>query len=693
MREASELTAGILKRPSVGKYLIIPQPERVERVAATMAWRRNTFGCVSTLTPIPYVYPSDLTLDPEKPAMKRSSVLLLLILLASRGAAFAGVCDPGTVAAPASFDSTVHPALAEDVDPAEQVVEVYLTAREAIWDFGIGSNTSVWTYNGVVPGPAIEAEVGDTLVVHLCNDLPESTTIHWHGVETPANMDGSNIAQLAVPPGGTFRYEFPLPRAGTFWYHPHIRTHVAVEQGLHGLLIVRDPAEDLALALPEREHLLVLDDVLMAPDGQILEAFSGSREEVALEMLNGREGSLLLLNGFVQPTMTLEKGVPHRMRILNAANARFVRVSVPDHALWRIGGDQGLLEEAIRLEPAATSLRTPARSRRDDVLSARLRRDDVLSARLRRDDVLSARLRRDGESIPPRHPSDPDPTTGLLLTPAERADIIFFPVPGELGEALHFEWHDTQRGRHSVEFLADGTVALAHNVPDGSRSSELYGVIQLFGDSTQTEYQPPATLRSAEAIDTTGAKVLSLTLGHTFPDWHTGEVTFFIQAPGKPFAALTPSDAHTISAGGTYIWEVKNLTGGHHNFHTHGWSFQHIETEFVDLAHPDDPQLNFIEPATHLENKDTFLVKRRPGIVPGESFSIARFAVTFDEAGREGQIDADGKVPTADRSGGWLAHCHVLEHAARGMMTFFQVGLFADGFESGDLSVWSKTTR
>ncbi len=583
--------------------------------------------------------------------MNRSTLLFALLLLAAGRPAAAGVCDPGTVAVPASFDGTVHPALAEDVDPAAGVVEVYLTAREAVWDFGIGSGTPVWTYNGVIPGPTIEAEIGDTLVVHLCNDLPEDTTVHWHGVETPANMDGSNIAQLTVPPGGTFRYEFPLLRAGTFWYHPHVRTHVAVERGLHGLLIVRDPAEDQALGLPEREHLMVLDDILMAPGGEIVEPFSGPREQVALEMLNGREGGLLLLNGLVQPTMTLAKGVPHRLRVLNAGNARFVRASVPDHPFWRIGGDQGLLEAPIRLEPAATTLGR-------------------------------------GEAST-RHPSDPDPTTGLLLTPGERADAVFFPVPGELGEALHFEWHDTQRGRHSVEFLPNGTVTLAHNVPDGTGSSELYGIIQLFGDSDETEYVPPATLRPLTAIDAAGVPILRLTLGHTFPDWDTGEVTAFIQAPGKPFGMLTPSDVHTVNARDTYVWEVKNLTGGHHNFHTHGWSFQHLETEFVDLANPGDPASNYVEPASHLEDKDTFLIKRRPGTVPGESFSISRFAVTFDDAGREGQIAADGKVPSAMRSGGWLAHCHILEHSARGMMTFFQVtDLFADGFETGDAAAW-----
>ena len=163
-----------------------------------------------------------------------------------------------------------------------------------------------------------------------------------------------------------------------------------------------------------------------------------------------------------------------------------------------------------------------------------------------------------------------------------------------------------------------------------------------------------------------------------------------IQAPGKPFPALTPGDVHTVSAGGTYVWEVKNLTGGHHNFHTHGWSFQHLETEFVDLSDPTNPDTNYVQPATHLEDKDTFLIRRRPGFVPGESFSVSRFAATFDELGREGRISADGKVPTPKRSGGWLAHCHILEHSGRGMMTFFQVtDLFVDGFESGNTAAWS----
>ncbi len=595
--------------------------------------------------------------------MKNSpSSALVAVVLAALGWASGSIleaepfqgstCDPGSVAEPPSFDGSIHPAIAEDTNPADDVVEVYLTARESMWDFGLGAEVAVWTYNGFIPGPTIEAEVGDLLVVHLCNGLSEPTTIHWHGVETPANMDGSHIAQLTVPPGGTFRYEIPLLQAGTFWYHPHVRTHVAVERGLHGLLVVRDPLEDEALGLPEREHLVVLDDVLLEPDGTIREPFVGPRELVAMEQLNGREGNFPLLNGKIEPTLRMEQRVPHRVRVLNAASSRFMRMSIPDHPFWRIGGDQGLIEAPILVEPAASAIGSLG-----------------------------------------RHPSDPDPTTGLLMTPGERADVLLFPIPREGSSELHFEWHDTQRGRHSIDFNDDGTVTLAHNVPDGSRSPVIFGYVDLFGDSQQESFEPPKSLRALQGIDTTGAPSLRLTLGHTIPNWDTGEVKAFIQAIGKPFGTLDVSDVYTVGAGRTYIWEVKNLTGSHHNFHTHGWSFQHIDTEFVDMSDPGNPELNYVETATHLEDKDTFLLKRRPGTVPGQSFSLTRFAVRFDDTGREDQVAADGLTPTETRSGGWLAHCHILEHAALGMMTFFQVtDLFADRFETGDLSAWSSTS-
>jgi len=580
--------------------------------------------------------------------MKRATIAVLLLAPFAAGPLLAGNCAPGAIASPASLDGVIRPALAQDVNPAADIVEVFLTAREADWDFGTGNMTEVFTYNGVLPGPMIEANVGDTLIVHLCNDLPVDTTIHWHGLETPANMDGSNISQLSVPPGGNFRYEFPLLIAGTFWYHPHIQTNVQVEKGLYGALIVHDPVQDQQLGLPTNEHVFMLDDIWLDANGQVRDPFIGTKEEVAIEMLNGREGETQLFNGLRNPDAFIEQGIPHRVRVLNVANARFMRMAVQGIPFWRIGGDQGLIEHAILVPPADNGSFADEQG---------------------------------------RHPSDPDPTTGLLLSPAERADIVFVPQADDLEVPMRFEWHDTQRGRHNVIFLPDGTVILGHLIPDGTNPTKVFARLFATGSPGATEWDPPDPLTALEQIDTTGAPTLPLVLGHTFPDWDTGVVTFFVQGVGMPFDVLGPEDVHTVDANGTYIWEVKNLTGSHHNFHTHGWSFQHIETEYVDM---DDPDNNYIEPAAFLENKDTFLMKRRPGIIPMRSFTISRFAVNFRDTGREGQIRAYGKVPGADTSGGWLAHCHILEHSSRGMMTFFQISeLFSDGFESGDTSAWS----
>ncbi|MCG8462418.1 MAG: multicopper oxidase family protein [Holophagales bacterium] len=576
------------------------------------------------------------------PKVSRMAFLLTAAMVAEP--AVAGRCPAGD-SWPATFYQTVAPARAIDINPDPRIVEVDLTAAETEWPMRPGRWTSVYAYNGTIPGPTIEAEVGDRLIVNFCNDLPVETTVHWHGVETPANMDGSDIAQLVVPPGGTFRYDFPLLEAGTFWFHPHVRTNRQVERGLYGVLRVRDRAEDTALALPDRErdHILVFDDIHLDGSNQIIEPFSGDRTAVALEQLNGREGETLLLNGVHEPRLVIERRVPHRLRLLNAASSRFLRLSIPDHLMWRIGGDQGLLEKPIRVVPFVD-------------------------------------LEKHGPTTLPR--------SGLLLTPGERADVLIFPRPNDDGSPLRLEWHDWQRGRHSVDFLSDETVVVAHDIPDGTLPKKTFATIQLFGASTEDFYAPPSQLVELEALSPAGAPVLPLVFGHTLPSWHTGEVTFFAQVPGKPFPVLTPEDVYTLGAGQTYIWEVRNLTGSHHNFHVHGFSFQHLETELVDL---DDPSANTIIPETFLEDKDTILIVRRPGAVPGRSWSITRLITRIDDTGREGQVFAGGKVPTATTSGGWLLHCHILEHSARGMMSFFQVDdrLLVDGFESGDTRLWA----
>ena len=148
----------------------------------------------------------------------------------------------------------------EDMNDDPAIVEVALTASLGQAELTPGTLTDVMTFNGSTPGPMLHARVGDRVIVHFANDLPEATTIHWHGLRISDQMDGNPRIQNPVEPGGTFTYDFVLPEAGTYWYHPHANTIEQVERGLYGAIVVEEeeaPVQrrsgwrgPLALAMP-----------------------------------------------------------------------------------------------------------------------------------------------------------------------------------------------------------------------------------------------------------------------------------------------------------------------------------------------------------------------------------------------------------------------------------------------------------
>jgi FtsP/CotA-like multicopper oxidase with cupredoxin domain len=102
---------------------------------------------------------------------------------------------------------------------------------------------AVWGYNGCCPGPTIQVTRGDRVRVVFENALPESTSLHWHGLEVPIEQDGVPwISQKPVPPGGTFVYEFTVHQDGTFFYHAH--SAMQEMMGLIGLFIAHPQAPD-----------------------------------------------------------------------------------------------------------------------------------------------------------------------------------------------------------------------------------------------------------------------------------------------------------------------------------------------------------------------------------------------------------------------------------------------------------------
>jgi FtsP/CotA-like multicopper oxidase with cupredoxin domain len=218
-----------------------------------------------------------------------------------------------------------------------KVVAVDLEAREIDWEFVPGLSTRAWAFNGTVPGPVLEATIGDVLEIRLTNRLPEPTVVHWHGLRIPAAMDGTGMMQRPVGPGETFIYRFRLPDAGTFWYHSHFNETVQIERGLYGALIVRAPDE----LLFDVDRVLVLDDVELGKDGQI------KPPGWWIESHDGREGSVRLVNGTQEPEIRMAAGQIERWRIVNAASARYVPFSVGGRPFRIIGSDGGLIPAAV----------------------------------------------------------------------------------------------------------------------------------------------------------------------------------------------------------------------------------------------------------------------------------------------------------------------------------------------------------
>lgn len=198
---------------------------------------------------------------------------------------------------------------------------VIRAAPTAVQQFD-GRMLNVWAYNEQVPGPVLRVRLGEEVEVELQNDLPQSTTIHWHGVRVPNAQDGvPGVTQDAVEPGEKFTYKFVPKDAGTFWFHPHHQSAEQVGRGLYGVLIVED-REPLAY---DRDEMWVLDDWRLGSDGQIDPRFV-TRHDLSHD---GRWGQVITVNGDSGHQMDVRPGERIRLRLLNSSNGRVYR---PDFA-------------------------------------------------------------------------------------------------------------------------------------------------------------------------------------------------------------------------------------------------------------------------------------------------------------------------------------------------------------------------
>lgn len=434
---------------------------------------------------------------------------------------------------------------APDLDPADDVVEVELEARASEVELAPRHRVRMWTYNGSLPGPRIEANVGDTVRVRFRNSLPEETTIHWHGLRVPSAMDGVPRAQSPIAPGEEFTYEFVVPDAGTFWYHPHVRSDEQVERGLYGSLVVRGPSEPETTS----DRVVVLDDILVDPSTWQLAAF-----DQMMQGMVGRQGNVLLANGRAHPIVDVRPGGLHRFRFINAANARYFRLALPGRSFRLIGTDGGLLEAPRQLRE-------------------------------------------------------------ILLVPGERADVL---VDADAAAEGALEWQALPYDRgHGTGALPEADVFQMRSTADSPVTTALV-------PSEVASISPlpePTVRRKLELEESMGA--------------HSGHMSSAGMGPVFSINGFVYPDFEGLSGVLDTVeeWSIVNTTTMDHPFHLHGFRFQ---VTADDGTAPD-----------FLAWRDTVNVRAE---------TTTRFRVQLE-----------------DHAGTWMFHCHILEHAERGMMGELEV--------------------
>lgn len=218
------------------------------------------------------------------------------------------------------------------------VKEFTLTADPIRWEFAKGQSVLAWGFNGQIPGPEIRVEEGETVRVLFTNNLPQPTTVHWHGVAVPNSQDGvPGVTQAPVQPGETFTYEFIAQPAGTRFYHTHGSSHAdeaaQLDMGLSGAFVI----EPKAKRKYDREYTLLLDEWEVLPDG-VNAAIAGHTQSGG----HASNYNVFTINGKAFPDidpLVVKTGEKIVLRLMNAGTSTIHPMHLHGHSFRIISVD------------------------------------------------------------------------------------------------------------------------------------------------------------------------------------------------------------------------------------------------------------------------------------------------------------------------------------------------------------------
>ena len=241
-----------------------------------------------------------------------------------------------TAAPDARGDRVLEPTL-------ENGVKVFnLEASVIRWNILPDVQVEGYAFNNQIPGPRLHVTEGDRVRIHVTNRLPESTTVHWHGLILANEMDGpANITQKPIEPGGSYDYEFTTEQAGTFFYHTH--DHVDRQQalGLYGALII-DPKDSSREQKADHEYVIQLQEWLYR-EGLTYPAM----------LMEGALPNYFTINGKAYPsteTIKMKVGETIKLRFIGT-NTNFIHpMHIHGGPFTVVARDGYALAEAARFE-------------------------------------------------------------------------------------------------------------------------------------------------------------------------------------------------------------------------------------------------------------------------------------------------------------------------------------------------------
>jgi FtsP/CotA-like multicopper oxidase with cupredoxin domain len=493
-----------------------------------------------------------------------------------------------------------------------------------------GQETTTWGINRAFLGPVLHANRGEKVRMLVENQVGEPTTMHWHGMHLPAEMDGGPFQPIAA--GATWKPEWEIRQsAATLWFHPHFfgKTRDHVMKGLAGVFAIHDPSE---AGLPDKHGVddfsIILQETLLNDKGQI-DTSDGAR--------------VTLVNGAIAPRLELPDG-PARLRLLNASDSRSFQLAFDDaRPLVIVGVDGGRLNNPVSvpdvilgpgervelivdhadgrllaLNPDAGVANGTNTTTTTAATGAAATLSDVAA------DVL-LQLEGGPKGAVPQTPFPSAPSPAELADPAKatvtRRLVLQKGGPGltigiETGSTASPTGTTDTTAMPNMPGMPSTLATPGTTVPGAAKPPTGAGLQQ---PTTTTTTTPPSTVPggpgSSGAPPTTKAATI----------------------PGVPAAAMEePSFACQIDT--TEVWAIENKTDVVHYFHVHDVQFKVVDR---DGKPPIEHELG------------------RKDVVRIEATSTVRIALDLKDY-------VDPTFP-------YMFHCHMLTHEDQGMMGHFTV--------------------